>query len=288
MRNKKGVVLIFTLLVVVVLVILSSAFYTRTINEKNQARRSILSIEAFWLAEAGVADGIRSMPSSPIYGSLKPNYTYSVNTTKLSGSYYRIDSKGSVAVDTGATIDRLISVVVKISAVSSDNFLYAIETEGDLVTTGEAYTIDGDVNENIILDFEALFGISKEIMKANATYLYDETTFGAPIDGITWVEVTPESQLTTAGNLQGSGILVIEGDTHISGVEDFDGIIYVIGQLTVSGTPTIDGTILAESGADIDTTIKGHVTVNFDIDEITGALGALTFLSTQIVSWREA
>jgi len=287
MRDKKGVVLVFTLLAVVVLAILSSAFYTRTINEKNQVRRSILAIEAFWLAEAGVAAAIRNIPSSLQAGSLKTDYTYSAATTLLADPYYQIDSTGSVEIDTGVTIDRSISVVVKISDVSSDNFLYAIETEGDLVTTGNAYTITGDVNENVVLDFETLFGISKEIMKANATHLYDEITFAAPIDGITWVEVTSENQLTTAGNLQGSGILVVEGDMHMSGVEDFDGIVYVIGQLTISGTPTIDGTVLAESGADIDTTIKGHVTVNFDIDEITSALDVLGFLSTRIVSWRE-
>lgn len=286
LKDKRGIILVACYCLVAVLFILGGAFLFRSITENKFAEIEKTYIQAFYLAEAGVADAIEKLPSSLVTGTLKAGYTYSATITPLplSPQYYQIVSIGSVSVGAGS-IDRSITVIVELD----NEFSYAIETEGDLDIRGNVdINPPGSQNENVVLDFEELFGISKEAMKAKATHLYDENTFGAPVDGITWVEVTSGGELVTAGNLQGSGILVVEGDMHISGTEEFDGIIYVIGQLTITGTPTINGTILAESGADIDTTIRGRVTINFDIDEITDALSGQGFLPTEVISWHEA
>lgn len=292
--NKRGAVLVFSLLLVTVLAIVSAALFLKTINEKNLTERYINSIRAFWVAETGIAEGVRNLPTSPLNSCLDESEgcpsgsscCYNVTTSYLGDVYYQIDSVGSVALVSGGTISRALSGIVRTTPPDSAGFAHAIETTGELVTQGE-YTINGTVNENAALNFSDLFSSSKEELKSSATYLYDESTFGAPISGITWVDVS-SGTLTISGNLAGSGILVIEGDTHFAGTFDFDGVIYVIGELAMSGTPTINGAILAESGVDIDTTIGGDVTINYDSTEIADALDPLQYISSEVVSWHEA
>ena len=141
--------------------------------------------------------------------------------------------------------------------------------------------------EHSTLDFAALFGYTKSDMQSNATHVYTPTTFGAPVDGVTWVNVPSGSTLTISGDLAGSGILVVSGNVHFSGTVDFNGIIYVIGTLTMTGTVTTNGSVLAESSTTVDTTINGHVTLNWDEVQINTALDNVRLLTRDIVSWRE-
>jgi hypothetical protein len=106
------------------------------------------------------------------------------------------------------------------------------------------------------------------------------------VDGITWVEVSSDQQLKTAGNLQGEGILIVNGDCHISGTENFNGIIYVIGGLTITGTVDINGAVLSGSETNIDTELKGNVAVTYDPSAISEALSNVGYSSKEIVAWQ--
>ena len=53
--NKRGVALILAYTVIMVLTILASAFLGRIISENDLSRRNISSSQAFWIAEAGLA-----------------------------------------------------------------------------------------------------------------------------------------------------------------------------------------------------------------------------------------
>jgi len=285
--NKKGAALIISLLLVAVLAVLSSALYSKSINENHLARRYVDTIRAFWLAEAGIAEGLKNLPDDTSGYINQSIYTYNVTTTALAGPYYQIESTGAVAYN-GGSVSRTIRAIVKITLPDPLNFEHAIESTGSLVTKGDAYTIDGTVNENAALNFTDMFGVTKEEVRSAADHLYDESSFASPVDNITWVDdAFPGIELIISGDLVGSGMLVVEGDVNISGTVDFDGIIYVIGTLSMSGTPTINGSILAESAVDIDTTIVGHVTVTYDTAAISAALSELSFASTDVVSWSE-
>ncbi|MFH1645658.1 MAG: polymer-forming cytoskeletal protein [Candidatus Omnitrophota bacterium] len=287
--NKKGVALIICLIVIVILLVFSGALFSKTINDGNMVKRYVYSTEAFWLAETGIAEGIRNLPyAGSLSGQVKTDYAYSVAPLiSLGNSYYQIDSTGTVTLPIGGSISESVSVVVKTSPPDPSNFIHAIETTGSLITKGQAYTITGTVNELAEFDFSVLFGVTKETMRSYATHLYNDDNFVAPVDAITWVDVDSGDLLTVAGDLQGSGILVISGDAHFSGTIDFRGIIYVIGELRLSGTPIVNGTVFAESGADIDTTIQGHVTITYDIAAINDALAYLAFLSSEVKAWRQ-
>ncbi len=56
--NKKAIALAVTLVIIAVLLTLGAAIFSRSINEKNLARRSLLNTQAFWLAEAGLQRAI--------------------------------------------------------------------------------------------------------------------------------------------------------------------------------------------------------------------------------------
>ncbi|OGX18540.1 MAG: hypothetical protein A3K83_07620 [Omnitrophica WOR_2 bacterium RBG_13_44_8b] len=108
-----------------------------------------------------------------------------------------------------------------------------------------------------------------------------------PVDGITWVDLSPGEELRISSDTwSGSGLLVVGGDAQITG-GTFNGILYVIGKLRMSGNPVINGSVLAESQAEIDTTLTGNVTISYDSGAITSALGPLGFVAPVIVSWEE-
>lgn len=287
MNKKKGFVLIFSLLVTLILSLILTAFYVQNINESNLAKRFADSTRAFWLAEAGLANAYISFPSGASGTLGGANYTYNAAVSAISGSYHSITSTGMVTRSDGTTVSRIITASIKVGSTDPTKFKYGIETTTDLVTKGSV-----DINpstswkEFSTLDFPNLFGVTKAQMKAGATHTYTSATFGSPVDGVTWVDVPTGDTLTIAGNLSGSGVLVINGDVHFSGTVDFDGIIYVIGALTMTGTVETNGSVLAESSTTVDTTIKGNVTINYDIGQITNALNIVASLNKQLVSWK--
>jgi len=290
MNNKRGIVLIFTLLVLLVLSILMVSFYLKSISENKLANRFVNSTRAFWLAEAGIAQAKNRLPSLTASGSIgDSNYAFSAQAQLLSSGYYSILSTGTVTLPSGETVSRQLSAVVKTGSVDPSKFKYAIESTTELEIKGHSVSINpsNSTKEESALDFTDLFGYSKADIKANATHSYTPSNFASPVDGITWIEVPSGSTFTMASNLTGSGILIISGDTHISGTVDFNGIIYVIGKLTMTGNVTVTGSVLAESKTDVDTVLKGNVTLNYSSPKITEALANLGMLKKDIVSWRE-
>ncbi len=287
MNRRKGFVLIFSLLVTLMLSLLLTSFYVQNINEGNLARRFADSTRAFWLAEAGAANAYVNFPSGASGTLGGANYTYDAVVTPISGNYYTITSTGTVNRADGTAITRIITASVKTGNTSSTKFQYGIETTTELEVKGSvSINPSNSFKEFSTLDFSDLFGVTKVQMQAGATHAYTASNFGAPVDGITWVEVPSGETLNVSGDLSGSGVLVINGNTKFSGNVVFDGIIYVIGTLTMTGNVTTTGSVLAESSMSVDTTITGNVTINYNTDEITTALSSVASLNKQIVSWK--
>lgn len=287
--NRRGVVLIFSLLVTLVLSVLLGAFYFKAVSENHLARRFADSTRAFWLAEAGIAKVKGTSGLSSASGYLDDtNYTYNAVVSNITGNYYNIVSTGVVSLPNGSNVSRTLTATIKTGTVDASKFKYGIETTTDLEIRGSVdINPDDSQKENSTLIFTGLFGISKADMEVNATHIYTDSNFAAPVDGITWVNVQTGNTLTIAGNLTGSGILVVNGNAHFSGTVTFNGIIYVIGTLTMTGTVTTNGSVLAESSTTVDTTLNGNVTINYIPDQISDALTNVQFLTKQIVSWKE-
>jgi len=93
--NKKGFVLITAYMVVAVLIILATSFSSRTIGEKRVADKERDTVQALWLAEAGLDRAIAEFPNSPLSGTIETG-AYSTQTTQLTSTRSLINSTGGV------------------------------------------------------------------------------------------------------------------------------------------------------------------------------------------------
>jgi cytoskeletal protein CcmA (bactofilin family) len=279
-------------MVMAVLVILATSFSARTIGESRAADKRRDVTQALWLAESGLDRAIEDFPNTPLSGTLGTG-AYSTQTTELTSTRYLINSTGGVP---GINLTDPNNAVRKISAIielplnpaSSGDVTSAIAANGDVEVRGSA-VVNGTVDEEAVLDFEDVFGISKEAMRSGATHNYtDPVNNITPVDHATWVDINSltEMKITTSG-WSGSGILVVDGNLTITGGH-FSGIIWVIGTLRVSGNPVIDGAIFVESGAEVDTTLTGNPTVSFDANAVGDAFGFIPSTSApHVISWKE-
>jgi len=279
-------------MVIAVIVILATGFAARSIGEQRAANKERDSIQSLWLAEAGLDKAISSLASTSLTGSLG-NGNYSTQTSSISSTRFLITSTGGVPDSDTTNPDnatRVITAIVEqpMNQADPSGVTSAIAANGDVEIKGGA-TVNGDVDENAIFDFEETFGISKETMRNNATNLYTNPENNVtPVTNITWADVDPEDEMTISdSNWTGSGILIVNGDARITG-GNFSGIIWVVGSLWISGNPVLDGAIFVECGTEFDTTVTGNPTVSFDGDSISGVFGYLpSDLPPQLISWKE-
>ncbi|MCD6583900.1 MAG: hypothetical protein J7K71_04375, partial [Candidatus Omnitrophica bacterium] len=211
------------------------------------------------------------------------SYSYSATISVLDSLNYRVDSSGSLG-----QITKNISVVVRLRDIDANNFPYAIESQGAIEVKGSAQITPSDSKkENSDLDFESLFGFTKDELKSYATYYYQDPPNNVePVEDITWVELSEGREFRiTSNNWEGSGILIINGDAKITGGE-FEGIIYVIGELKVpAGNPTVEGTILVEGDPSETTSLRGNFELDYDAEAIDEALNNLRYVAPQTVAW---
>jgi Tfp pilus assembly protein PilX len=299
--NKRGVILIFSLLVTLVLSALLASLYFQSISEKQLAKRYADSVRALWLAEAGIAKVKSNLGISSVGSYIDdPNYTYNVLTPTRIGTtdYYTVVSTGTVTSPSGGSVSRTVSVTMKLTPPNASKFPFCVETTSDNLTYKEKNLENTENPANIAKTdstqtFGNLFGVSTATMKAGAGTYYESRNLSnsLTVSGITWVDVTDSSGaldpsvLLQIEHLNGSGTLIICGNFKITGLGTFDGILYVIGTLTMNGNPTINGTVFAESSADIGMDLSGSSLVKYSSSKIVAALIPLS--SKQIVSWQE-
>lgn len=289
MSKRRGAILVAALLGVTLVSGLIAGLYMKAVGEKQLALRHANTIKAFWLAEAGIAKVVGSSGLSST-GTISLNGgTYSAVVTAIDAEYYRVTSTGTMAAP-DFTVTKTIEATIRTGLVDATKFKYGLESTTNIDFKGSSYIIDPSDSwkEFSILDFADLFGVSKADMKAYATHVYTDFDIDtANINGITWVDVT-SSQLKLTSNWTGSGILIINGDCDLAGTPVFDGIIYVIGRLDMSGTITLTGAVLAESSTTVDTELSGNVTINYDPSVIADALTGVSFITKEVVAWKES
>lgn len=307
MMNKKSFALILSFMVIILLTILVSAIIFRRISESNISQKYVESNQAFWLAEAGIAQAVRQLPvTGTVNGTMtvasrQGSYTAAITLLAGYSARYEIISTGSLG-----NIQRRIKVIVELPAGPSPDLLtVAVETTGGLNITGSVdINPAGSVETSSTLSFGTVFGTTKEAIKATANNLYtDPPTNQQPVDGVTWVDLTGDTvatatKYTISSNWSGSGLLIIDGNRNettkdipaveISGNWNFNGMIWVIGKIKISGTPAITGAIFAESSVDVDSTLTGNATINFNSGDVEDAFDLLNplFLAN-ILSWQE-
>jgi hypothetical protein len=291
--NNKGMALILGLFVVTVLAVLSSSFLYKQVNQSFLSNRFVDSTRAFWIAEAGVQEARDNLPGTPDPDDLGGgSYEVTVDEIGSSEKYFQVVSTG-----TFGRVTRTVDAVISTRDVDADNFKYGIEStvgidfKGDSTVYGENTTLpvvhgtrDPEYyKEDSNFAFADLFCFSTTEIRALST-VYNDTWPEGNITGINWV-IAPNSHFT--GNIEGSGILIIEGDLKVTGTIDFDGIVYIIGDLDLAGTSYVGGSVLAESSATVTTGLAGTCDIEHNITKVQTALDLIKYRSPQIVSWKE-
>ncbi len=296
--NNRASALILGLLVILVLAVLSSSFLYKQINEGFLSNRFADSARALWAAEAGIQSARNNnLDQTSLSGSIE-GATYAVTISQISSS----SSYMVVSTGTSGAVSRTVEAVVSTRETDASKFKYGIESTVDIDFKGST-TVYGETTdpnppakkyldpnyykENSTFSFPDLFIFTTTELKswcADMGSIYNGTFPSAGFSGINWV-MAPSSKYT--GNVEGSGVLIIEGDLRIAGTINFSGIIYVIGELDISGTAVINGAILAESAANVDTTLTGTCDIIHSTAAITSALANIANLSPRIVSWKE-
>lgn len=302
MNKSKGIALILCIFVILVVFILAGSLFYKVINENSLVSRYVNTVRAFWVAEAGIAEAINNLPAPAVSGSLG-DYNYSAQTsyrtTINSSNYYDINSTGIVNAG-GSQVSNTIKAIVKTGAVDPTKFQYGVAAANDLCFGGGGSCnkdpnsfLDPTVCEghacwkekDTTINFSDLFGYGQNEVEQVATH-YTEATFPGVVSGITWVDVSPSSQLLLSGTVSGSGILIVNGDARAEGSYQFHGIIYILGTFDARGTFDSYGSIIVASTAGVDT-INGTPTFHYDSTEITSALNLLALTNAKVVSWHQ-
>ncbi len=172
---------------------------------------------------------------------------------------------------------------------TSASFDNAITCSKDLDIRGSS-TIIGNVEENVNLDFETVFGMTMAQMRAIADNDYTNPPNNVtPVNGITYIETTGNNKAHfTNHHWSGSGILIVDGEFHMTG-GTFDGIIWVEGgRFMMSGNGLVQGTIFINAEPDEQTKVTGNCDVYYDEDIVQQLLSTYNISSgpgITIISW---
>lgn len=200
-KNKEGVVLIFTFMIMVAVAAITMAFLFMTSTRMRGAGYDVASHKALWLAEAGFQDVIFRLGDDAAYradpGLVSANLgdgSYSVNVTR-DGNTYTMVSTGSVSVES-----RQFSQSVIYGDVYS-NVLYTASTINTKNATNLSITgtqVEGAASL-LTVDFPYYKGIASPGQDIAGNYTFNSGTYS----GIWYItgDVTIKSNVTINGTV---------------------------------------------------------------------------------------
>jgi hypothetical protein len=319
--NKKGIVLILSFGVIAVMLLLAGAAASRSIYETKMAQRHFESVQAFWLAEAGVNRALKE---------LRNNYELlGIPATNLGSGGYSVvinnPQDGTRVVSAAGYVPRsgpvrsqrvLEAIMYKYPSVPSHFYENAIYTAQNIVLNGSSFDVIGNVRyagtitgntSRIIgtktqdpavaplahLDFTQLRALSQ----AQGNY-HDARHLNGPFPLTFWYNedqsipniVFLEGNLDLTGKTTVGGFFVVGGevvyDATLSGNVSVKGAIYTLGRFTVNGggnALNIDGGVWCGQQA----TLNGNAKISYNSAyvEAIQALGINTTVG--IKSWRD-
>ena len=224
-KNRRGVILIASYLIITVLVILGSVFVSRSITENKIAERKKESMQAFYLAEAGLDVACRGLsqnwvgyttglPRNNVFSqSLETgDFTVDIENGPLSDTI-RVTSKGTA----GAAEKTLEEIIEGTVGGGLPGFDFAVLAAGNLFLEGSGSIKNQDVYVNGNLEVHSSDAIEggDAYVRGNATLLGE--------GGIT-------------GNVNANGNIVVNKDCTITGDATSAAKVNNLG--TITGTST--------------------------------------------------
>lgn len=167
-RHKKGMMLIVSYLVIMVLIILGSAFITQSFTERRVAEKEKNRIQAFYLAESGIAtacDGLRQnwegftsgLPRTRVFTQ---NFDYGGFSVDIESGPLA-DTVRLISTGTTQTTERIIEEVVRGTVGEGmEGYDFALLACGNLFLEGNASIENQDVYVNGNMEIRSVNGIT--------------------------------------------------------------------------------------------------------------------------------
>jgi adhesin HecA-like repeat protein len=268
---KKSFALVFVVAIIIMLGVLGIGIVLRSISETRIADKNKESIQAFWLAEAGISRAV---------AELKTNYNQSGTnlwrTAMASGGYYvdvtvsgqnkDVVSHGFIPFSGALRVDRSIEAILA-KNIPPNFYNNAIYSAGTVDLNGSAYSITGqvryagtidntgNVNGEIIndpsinplakLSFTQLLSISQtqaNVYAYNAQgKLVNQATGSQTFPSSFWYQAPsdPDNPATGVPN-----VIYVEGDLQLKGnIGAIGGFFVVVGDVITNPDATYDATI---------------------------------------------
>ena len=177
----------------------------------------------------------------------------------------------------------------KILYSAGENFGNAVTCSGVLNLVGNP-TINGQLENNVNLNFENYFGMTMTQMKAIAdNYYLNPPTNITPISGITYVELTGNNTLKMVGNWRGDGILIVDGNFETFGNSRFEGIVWIEGgSFYMRGNSWVDGTMFINSDPNQQTEMFGNCWFSYDegiVQQLLNTYNISSDPTINIINW---
>lgn len=239
-RNQKGFILIASYLVITVLVILGAAFVSRSLSEMRIAERAKDSVQAFYLAEAGVDQAVWELNSAggtwsgwntsgnPYTSGTRTLITgdFSVSVTDPTGNNPVIQAIGYAGGISAPNVSTR-TVRAKLQRGSSPLFTHALFSENEIELFGSA-TVDS---------YNSASGPYGPLNRRSNGDIGTNGTTTAAIDLTGSVIINGDVSTGTGGTVKKTGSIIVNGnETHDNNVN--------LSSVTVSS----DLTGLASSG----------------------------------------
>ncbi len=293
-------------LLIIILLMVTAVFATILVSVQNKSgdvadllSANMSEIKARSLSNEALMYSIKKLNEGSLsVGGSELTQTFS-EFNVLDGT---IDSIKYVMVGTGDTLQITSYVTANVSGKEakyqgSAKILYSAGGNfGNAVTCSEVLnlvgnpTINGQLENNVDLNFENYFGMTMTQMKAIAdNYYLNPPTNITPISGITYVELTGNNTLKMVGDWSGDGILIVDGNFETFGNSRFEGIVWIEGgSFYMRGNSWVDGTMFINSDPNQQTEMFGNCWFSYDEGIVQQLLSTYNITSSPtitIINW---
>jgi hypothetical protein len=260
-ESTRGSAMLVIMLVSSFLAVAGLAMTVISSNATYRARKLAASVQALYVAEAGVVDTFAAMKTNFVHWKVNTNVstlilgdatgTYSVVTEETASGTVIMTSVGEIHDETRETVFEVLGKAGNDENDALFGGTQAILAEQNVKLSASAMRIYGDVhaNQNI------LEGPGNPTVDADATAggIIQITPTGAAIEGAPAREL-PEFNFDSYRDLAIEGGIYYEGDQVFAGetLAPSNGIVYVNGDVTIANQSYLYGTLVANGNIQVD------------------------------------
>ncbi len=267
MKKEKGIAFITTIALMVVLSILGVAMVLLSRYETGNVVRSVVSEQAFYIAEGGVEWAISQLKSDPDYTGETASLgdgEFTVVVTSLGDDRYRIDSTGRVPATNPKATRKIEAVIQRNPGVPEE----VCRAGGDGIRVNDATTIVGTLKAAGLITVNATTNIVQDENGNGNVYACLQHLFDWG-----WGSMVVNAPLNMASTAKVRARCLIFGKSNITGTTDIQEW-YVGPETSPMSFPSVDEDELTDGAVQHpETTPPDPLDLNGQVHEFTASAG---------------